>query len=93
MESKISLIACCIILSLVDGIPNGWSLPLSLGLNTHKEGLNWNERSFIFAIILMAHSVEKPSSISLSVPIVPFPGLDFIFKYAALYVSITNNCL
>ena len=64
-------------LSLAEGIPSGLSLPFFLGIYTFSDGLNWKVLSFIDLITSSAHWIEIPSSVSLSVPGVIFPGLDF----------------
>jgi len=70
--------ASCITLSLGEGIPSGLSFPFFLGMYTLSDGLNWNVLSFIASITSpSAHFSDIPSKVSLSVPGVMLPGLDF----------------
>lgn len=78
LASNIILKACCIILSLGLGIPNGLVFPLAFGICTLLTGLNLKLRFFKFSTVLIIHSFDIPSSVMLSDPGLMLPGFDFI---------------
>nr|ATI20468.1 hypothetical protein [Juglanconis juglandina] len=80
--SRTALTASCTILSLGGAIPRGLIFPLALGMYTLLVGLKLYCSLISCSEVVLNHSLDIPSRVSLSEPGVMLPGADFIFMYA-----------